>query len=269
MKKFSVPAALTLPALFTACAAPGPVVPIAPSVEVSQFQSKVITPVSIQFEGKVSIKNEMRGPLTIQRVDFGANLHDSPLFTDTFSELEPMRSRATQTVTLPFEVPMSTILDQAEDVLAEEAVRVSLHGTVFPEGFAPIPFESTVVIPMPRMPEVSIDGVEGSPLDGEFTVLLKVKNTNRFPVTFNAIDTYLNLNGKRHDLLCTDSLSQIQPGQACRVPLTMRKTRGKSLSMLVSVAKNQSADFTVGGSISCDTPHGLVLLPVELSSTAN
>lgn len=252
----------------SACAARGPVIPVPPTVCVSHFNSTLITPESITFEGEVVIQNEMRGPLGIQRVDFAADLHDTPYLAETFTALQPMRSRATQTVTLPFEIPMSAIVNQVEDVLAEESIRVTLHGNVYPDGFAAIPFEATVVIPPPKMPEVAIDGVDGNPLDGAFTVYLRVKNTNRFTLGFHAIDTFLTLNDKKYDLLRADSISTIAPGTACRVGLTMRQTRGKTLSMLVNVAKNQSADFTIGGSICCDTPHGLIQLPVALSSTA-
>ncbi|MCI0652079.1 MAG: hypothetical protein L0Z55_09360 [Planctomycetes bacterium] len=263
--RFSIFVALSL--LSSACAANGPIVPMPPSVCVAQFKPTLITPEAIWFEGKVQIQNQMRGPLRVQKVDYTADLHDKPIHQECFSALEPMRSRGTQTVTLPFKIPMSAIVNQVEDVLAEESIRVGFYGSVFPEGFPAIPFEATVVIPPPKMPEVSIDGVLGDPLDGEFTVFLRVKNKNSFALAFQAIDTMLTLNGKKYDLLRADDVSTVGPGGSCRVGLTMRQTRGKALSMLVNVVKNQSAEFAVGGSISCDTPHGLIQLPIALSAT--
>lgn len=268
MKVSIVSALLALSGAFSACASPprGPVVPAPPSVAVTRFQSNLITPDVIRFDARIEISNRMRAPLDIERVDYGADLHDKPLFEESFAELHPMRSRGKQWVNLPFQVSMKDVTNQIEDVLAEEGIRVAFRGTVYPVGFGPIPFEATRVIPVPRLPEVAIDGVQGSPLDGEFTVFLRVRNTNEFPMAFDDVDTFLSLNGKRYDLLRTESFSEMAPGGSGRVALTMHQTRGKGLSMVVNVVKHGAASFTVGGSISCRTPYGVILLPLDLSA---
>src|SRR5262249_6225787 len=102
--------------------------------------------------------------------------------------------------------------------------------------------------------------------EGEFTVRLRVENPNSFPLTFQSVDSYLNLNGKRYGLLKSESFSHVPPGGSGCIALTMRQTRGKGLSMLVNVAKNQSTDFSVVGLLQCQTPHGLFHVPVEVGS---
>ena len=47
----------------------------------------------------------------------------------------------------------------------------------------------------------------------------------------------------------------------------MRHNRAKGIGMIVNMAKNQSTEFAVGGQLSCQTPHGMFCLPVELSSS--
>jgi LEA14-like dessication related protein len=266
MASHYVAATLALSALLSSCAS-GPVVPMPPSVRVVDFNSTVITPDAIKFVAKVAIENEMRGPLEIQRVDFGADLHDSRLFDDSFSKVRPMNSRSTTTLTLPFQVAMTDIGDRIEDVVAEEAVRVTLHGTVYPVGFEPIPFVAEKVIPMPRVPNVALAGTRGNPLEGEFTVFLDVENTNHFPISCGSVETFLKLNGKRYDLMRTEGFSNLRAGATGRVALTMRATRAKGLSMIINVAKNHGADFAIAGQMSCQTPHGLILLPVDLSGS--
>src|SRR5688572_9007870 len=83
---------------YSACATPGPVEPVAPCVEVRHFESTLITPEAIQFVGRVVIVNQMNGPLEIEKVDYGAELHDQPIVSSTFAELQAMRSHSTQTV---------------------------------------------------------------------------------------------------------------------------------------------------------------------------
>jgi LEA14-like dessication related protein len=266
MKHLSVAAALALAALTSSCES-GPVVRLAPTVEVVSFNSTLITPDAIQFVAKVAIENEMRDTLEIQKVDWGADLHDQPLFDESFAEVKPMRSRSTTTLTLPFQIVMSDIAKQVEDVAAEESVRVTFRGTVVPVGFGPINFVAEKVLPIPRAPHLSLAGTRGNPMAGEFTVLLDVENTNHFPVAFGSVETFLRLNGKKYDLLRTESFTDLPAHGRGRIALTMRHSHGKGISMLINVAKNQSAEFSVGGKLSCETPHGTLLLPVELGSS--
>ena len=259
--------ALLLPAL-CACASSGPVVPTPPDVEVSSYGSELITPAVIRFGAEVVIRNRMRGPLEIERVDYAVDLQGALLFEDSFAALHPMGSRGTQTVTLPFQVAMEDIVDRLEGVLIEESLRVTFHGTVHPVGFAPIPFAAEQTLPCPRLPEVELAGVHGNPLDGAFTVFVQVRNRNGFPVTVAEVDTYLVLNGNRYELLRTDACSELPPSGAGRLALTMVHTRGKGLGAIISVARKGIEDFSVGGSIACGTPYGLLYLPLELKSTS-
>jgi LEA14-like dessication related protein len=243
----------------------GPDVPTPPCVEV-HFDSTVIAPDCLQFVGKVHMTNSMRAPLQVERVDYAAELHDKPLRTDSYAELQPIPGRGWQTVTLPIRVSRAELGDQLEDVLAEEAVRVTLRGTVYPIGFDPIPFCSTKVVPIPHIPIVSFDGASGRLMDGQFTVRLCVHNTNTFPLTFESVESFLSLNGKRYDLLRSECFDQIAPGATGRIALTMNQTRGKSLSVLVNIAKHAAVNFVVGGTIECRTPHGLFRVPLDVSS---
>lgn len=254
-------AALTL---LAGCAS-GPVVPAPPRVEV-RLQSTVVTPEVIRFVGKVVIRNVCGAPQNIERVDYGADLHDAPLFSSSFAELHPMNPWATQTVTLPFQVAMKDVVDQVEDVLAEESVRVTLTGTVVPVGWQPIDFRATKVIPIPRLPEVAYEGSHGDPFrDGEFTVYLRVRNVNDFPITRGQVKTWLRLNGRKYELLRTSSFERLGPGEGGRIALTMKKTRGKGISAIVNVLKNRAAEVAVGGAMTFRTPHGLFHLPIEIS----
>ncbi len=268
MKKTPRAALLLHAFALCACASSGPVVPEPPSVEVAGYGSELITPNAIQFGAQVLIHNRMRGPLEIERVDYAVDLQGDPLFEDSFAELHPMGSRVTQTVTLPFQVGMGDVLDRVEGVLIEDSVRVTFRGTVHPVGFAPIPFAAEQTLPIPRLPEVELEGVQGNPLDGALTVLVKVRNRNAFPLGIEAVDTYLDLNGHRYELLRNDACRELPPRGTGQLALTMTNTRGKGLGALISVAKNGTADLALGGSLSCRTPYGLFYVPLELRSAS-
>ena len=261
-------ALLALLSLMAGACSSAPVIPIAPTVEVSQFAPMLITPDAISFQAKVVINNQMRGDLNIAKVDWKADLHDNPVVNDSFNRLKPMRARGQQTVTLPFKISMKDIMSQAVDVLAEEAIRVNFRGSVHPIGFDPVPFEASRTIPLPKIPTVSIKGVDGTPLQGVFTVFLGVTNNNDFSMTLQSVDSFLKINSKKYRLLRSENVSRIGPGQTGTVALTMKQSRGKGLSMAWNVIQSRGVpSFEIGGSFNCQTPHGLIQVPLKLSFT--
>jgi LEA14-like dessication related protein len=258
---------LTLPVLFLAsCAARGPVVPTPPSVQFTQFDSLVITPEVIKFQVKLLIRNQMNAGLDLQKIDYGAAVHDEPVFTETFVQLYPIKGNGQEVVTFPFQIAMKDVVNRPVDVLAEQAIKVSFRGQVYPVGFAPVPFEMTKNIPLPKVPAVTLEGTRGSPADRVFTVLLRIENTNTFPLNIKSIDSYLELNGTRYSLLRTQGSTEIRPSSAETVPLTMEQSNGKTLSMVLNMVQSRSVQFAVGGQISCQTPYGLIFIPLKVNA---
>jgi LEA14-like dessication related protein len=132
-------------------------------------------------------------------------------------------------------------------------------------GFAPIPFRLTKSIPLPKIPDVTIERTEGSPLR-TFTVFLKVKNINAFPLNIKSINSYIELNGTKYSLLRTQESTEIKPGSAETVSLKMEMSTGKTLGLALNAALSSTPQFTIGGDISCQTPYGLVYVPLKLNS---
>jgi LEA14-like dessication related protein len=252
--------------LLAGCAAKGSVVPTPPSVQFTQFDSLVITPEAIKFQVKLLIRNRMRAGLDLQKIDYRVDLHDKPLFADSFAQLHPIKGNGREVVTFPFQIAMKDVGNRAVDVLAEEAIRVSFRGQVYPVGFDSIPFEMTKTIPLPRIPTITLEGTRGSPSDRIFTVLLRVANTNSFPLNIKSINSYLELNGTRYGLLRTQGITEIQPGSAETIPLTMEQSTAKTLSMILNVGQSGSLQFALGGDIRCQTPYGLIFVPLRLTA---
>lgn len=260
---------MTLMVSFLAgCATRGPVVPIAPSARVMQFDSLLFTPDFIKFQAVLLINNQMDEKLNIQKIDWGADVNDKPVFTESFTQLKTMSRNGQETVTFPFQIAVKEIKSQGVDILADETIKVSFRGLVYPAGdfgFGPIPFTMTKSIPLPKAPAISVEGTEGSPLK-VFTVLLKVKNTNPFPMTITSMKSYLELNGTKYDLLKTEGSTEIKPGASETIALKMEQTTGKKLSLALNIATSSSLDFNVGGEINCQTPYGLFSIPLKLRS---
>ena len=260
-------AAAPLALLLAGCASHGPLIPAPPTVRVTEIEALLVTPQEIEFQAQVEIENRMGARLEFTKVDWGVDLHDRPIFTECFTELNPLRARGRNTVTFPFRIVMSDILDRAVDVLAEEGLRLKFRGEVFPVGFAPVPFCGTRTFPLPRPPLVTVEGAQGSLLEGVFTVFLGVKNPNRFPLIIEGADTYLSINGTRYGLLRKCGAAEAPPGGSARVALTLEVSAAKTLSAILNLTRSRAPRLAVGGSFTCRAPFTVINVPVELELT--
>jgi len=270
MPRFLRPLALFAAAaalLLAGCASQETVVMAPPEVRVSWFNSTVIRPELVKFEAKIVIDNNSSSALDFDRVDYAVDLLDTELFTDSFADLLRTKGRGHQTVTFPFQIAMKDILDQHIGVLAEGGVRVTFRGTVYPaasSGWQPLDFAQTILIPLPKIPEVAFVGADGVPLSELFRIHLRVRNTNLFPLTVSSIDSYLRINQQRYALLYSEQSVELAPGGSGLVTLRMEQTPGKTLSMALSTLQSPNPSFSVGGTIECRSPYGWIIIPVEV-----
>ena len=238
-----------------------------PTVEVGSIRSTVITPHFIQFEAQIVIRNRMHETLEYDRVDYAVDLYDTELSDFSWDGLDPGRPGGRQTVTFRFAVEMEDIAAQTVDLLAEGNLRVGFRGIVLPlpsSGVGPMPFRDVVIIPIPKIPAVSLARAQGNPFGSSFRVYLDVRNRNDFTLSVHSVESYVEINDRRYDLLHTVGGSDIGPDQTGSVELVMENTVGKSLSMILNVLQSEEPEYRVGGTIIARTPYGWVYIPVEV-----
>lgn len=254
--------------ILAGCASRGPEVVGPPTVEVTQLESTLLTPDILKFEAKIVINNRTRDSMEFDRVDYAVDLFDTQLFTSSFSDLLRTKSGGEQTVTFPFQVAMEDIMDSAPELLAEERVRVSFRGRVFPDtssGYGSMPFAGTTELPIPRIPAVSFAGTEGLPSSDGFRIRLRVQNPNPFAIAVTQVDSYMDLNDQRYTLVHSTEESVIEANGAGTVVLQMENTTGTALSMILNTVQARQARINVGGSVTGRSPYGWVYIPVEVS----
>jgi hypothetical protein len=253
--------------ILTTCASQAPVVMRPPSVEVTQLKSTLITPQIVKFEAKIVIQNNSNATMGYEGVDYAVDLFENELFTESFNRLNRTRSGQSNTVTFPFQIAMQDILDQAVDLLAEGSLKVTFRGEVFPDrslGFAAVPFEDTISIPIPEIPEVTLLGTEGVPFSEVFRLRFNVKNTNVFAISIDTVDSFIEINKKKYELLHSIEAKDIEPEESEVLELQMENTPGKTLSMVLNIlGSGDKTKFNVGGEIICNTPYGWIYIPLS------
>jgi ribosomal protein S11 len=262
-------AALSL--LILGCASQGPVVATPPTVQVRGLKSLSFTPDLVKFEAKILIRNNMSVALDFDRVDWAVDLFDNELFAES-SGLKRTDGNDNQTVAFSFQIAMDDIAKQVVDVVSEESVRVTFRGEVYPAGtfgFAAIPFTNTITIPIPRVPDVTLLGVQGVPFSDSFAMSFRIRNTNSFTFSVDTVQTFLEINKKKYSLLHTAQATEMQPGESGTVTLRMENTPGKTLGMALNLAQSQDKKFALTGTIRCGTPYGWFIFPIRLEGNLN
>ena len=254
--------------LVGACASqpPGPMVDVQPTVSVSSFQSTSFSPTLVKYEARVLIHNNAPTDIEFRGVDYGVDLFDTELFTDS-TAVRKMHANGDQTVSFPFQIAVKDIQDQGIDVMSEQSIRVTFRGELFTArryGLDPVPFTSTVTVPLPRVPDVAYLGSEGDPLTDAWRLHFSVTNANSFPVTLNSVRTFLVLNGKKYSMVHTHGQTDLQPGVATPVDLQMEASPGKALSMALNLAANRSLHWNLTGQVTCSTQYGWIYIPLDL-----
>ena len=253
--------------LLVGCASQGPIVSTPPTVTVSSFQSTSFSPTLAKFVAKILIHNNAEEEIEFRRADYAVDLFDTELFTDSFSGMKRTRGNGDQTVTFPFQIAMEDIASQGIDLLSEQSLRVTFRGNVHTAaryGMDPVPFTAMVTVPIPRMPEVTYVGTEGEALSDAWRLNFTVRNPNSFPFTLTSVKTFLILNGKRYSLLHTHGATEVGPAETVPVALQMETSPGKALSMALNLATNRNLRFNITGMVTCTTPYGLILIPLNL-----
>jgi LEA14-like dessication related protein len=256
--------------LLAGCASRGPVAVKPPTVGVNYFNSTLITPEVVHLKAKILIQNRGKDTLDFDRVDYAVDLFGEELFNDSFDRMKKTSKRGSQTVTFPFQIAMSDILDQGIAALVEERVDITFRGIVYPDtgsGFSPLSFRKTISIPVPKIPNIIFSGAQGVPFGKQFALKLKVRNTNVFPVAVSEIDTYMEINEVKYRLLQTKEETFLDPNSWKILTLRMENTTGKTVSMILNTIQSPVPDFQLGGVIKCKSPYGWIVIPMELQIT--
>lgn len=253
--------------LVSSCAHQGSLIPRPPSVKFIQFDSLQITPAVVKFKTKLKLINHMPVPLLPADINYAVDLNGTELFRDTFQGAQKIGSRGHQIVTVPFQIKLADLIESVTEIAEEQTVRITFRGEVKlgnTLGLGSIPFSMTKTMPIPRFPSVRILRTQGVPLvDRHFKVVLGVKNNNAFAINIQSIKTYVELNGKKYDLISSSSLTNIDGQTETPVELVMTSSVMKGLGMAFNIISNQQADFNIGGHLDLHTPYGNIYLPVS------
>ncbi|MGA2481152.1 MAG: LEA type 2 family protein [Spirochaetia bacterium] len=272
MKRYPIVSlACGLLVLLAGCASQeGPVEGKAPTVSVSEFTSVSFTPKLMKFQAKVLVGNTMASRLDLSKVDYAVDLYDEQLFVDSFNGVKPVNAEGTETVTFPFQIAMADLMAQAPALLAEGNLRVTFRGqllTAAKYDIDPIPFQQSLTIPIPRVPDVVYTGSQGEPFSSSFRLNFQVTNTNSFPFTLTDAKTFLEINEHRYSLLRTRDSVEVKPGETATVTLRMENAPGKALGMALDLIQHPNPEFDITGSVTFDTPYGWIYIPLSLRET--
>ncbi len=261
---FVLSAALAL-AILTGCASmPKVLEPMSPTLTFKKFNSVAITPQGVKFEVDMEIKNNMPITLPVSRMDYTFEINHKPLVTGSYDRFDVFSGRHRQVVSFPFILTWENLVAQVVSKSKNASYQAAFSGTLFINTdlpFREIPFRIEKARPVPQLPLLSFYRTEGSPFGDHFTILLKLKNGNTFPITLAQADTRMHMNNQVYTLVQGQSEMVCGAGESQVISLLMTNTLGKGISMLANALINRKAEIAVDGDIIFSTPFGDLHVP--------
>ena len=245
----------------------GPMVTVEPGAKLATLKTVSFSPTLVKYQSSLVIHNNADVDLNLDRIDWSVDLCDAELFTDVSKNLKRTRAGGDLVVPFNFQVATSDIADQGFDLYSEQELRVTVRGEVSPArrcGLDPVPFTATLSVPLPRVPDVTYLGSDGDPLTDKWRLHFTVTNRSSFPITLASVKTFVELNNEKYSLVHTKGVTDLAPGVATPVDLQMENSPAQALSMVLNLATNRNLRMNLTGQITCTSPYGQILVPLDL-----
>ena len=173
----------------------------------------------------LDIRNPNPLGLSMKGLTYQLDLEDETFFSGNHDERLRIGANDSSRLTLPFTFGYADVVDSLSALRGNEQINYRISGKA---KFGPftVPYEHTGTLPVPTVPEVSLQSLKVERLTfsgAELALGIRVKNANRFPIRFNSLDYQLELGGSSVLNGRTSKPFAVEPDQAgiLRLPLTL------------------------------------------------
>jgi len=108
-------------------------------------------------------------------------------------------AKSTEIVQIPVQIDYSSFFSSVADILQKDELEYDLTGSIGKYGMD-IPFQSKGKIPVPKLPQISINRVDVESVSfkgASLVVVLDMINKNSFPVELKGLDYAIQLGGRK------------------------------------------------------------------------
>lgn len=221
------------------------------------------------FEGTVLFNLRIDNPnpigFLLERVSYDLKLDDKDFIAGVLDQGINLRANGSEPFQLPVTVNFMKLFQNVSDFVKKDEVPYDLSGTFNIYMFT-IPFRARGKLPVPRIPEISLQNIDVKELSLNGVNLLcnvKLKNPNDFTIGLSGLKYGLSLGDK--ELLSGETAEQRSIGKKGQtilsIPLHLNIVElGQTLYK--NISRKKSTSYTLQGSMTFDVPSiGLKSIP--------
>jgi LEA14-like dessication related protein len=166
-----------------------------PEVSLADVRVTGMSLSSAQLAFDVEVKNPNPLGISLQGLSYALALQEKPLFNGTLQNRLSIGANATSRVTLPFNLRYEDLFGSLTALRDQHELHYTISGEA-DFGLFRLPYSKSGTLPLPRLPEVSVEGLRINKLGltgTELALALKVGNSNNFPLRLNGLSYDLKL----------------------------------------------------------------------------
>ncbi len=225
-----------------------------------------LTGATLAFD--LDVRNPNPLGISMQGFTYRLDLGGETLLKGTEDRKLHVGANRTSQVTVPLSLEFDKVYKLLASLKGKDTVQYHVSGDA-KFGLFSVPYDKTGTLPLPQLPEVSLQGVRVQQLTmsgAQLALDLRVKNANRFPIRFSGLDYQLKLGDAPLVQGQSSQAFAVEPNQSgtLRLPINISYSR---MADLTHALQGGSLPVSVTGSIKIPAGDRSVTVPYSWSGT--
>ncbi|SCZ64095.1 LEA type 2 family protein [Thiohalomonas denitrificans] len=238
-----------------------------PQVDLRDVQVVAMSLADAQLAFDFDVRNPNPIGISMRDLSYRLELADKIFTSGSLGERLRIGANQQSRLTLPLTLRYSDVLDSLAELGRSDALEYRISGKA-DFGLFAIPYSQSGSVPLPRLPDVSVQSlrVENLSLSGaQLRVDLRMINTNRFPIRFNGLDYQVKLGDA--SVLNGESAQpfSLEPNRTGTLPLRLKLDYGQIANVTQAIREGRSLPVAFTGNLKVPGASGEVTLPYRWS----
>lgn len=245
-----------------------------PKVQMKRMSVAGVDFQQARMEAELGVTNQLPVAIHVARIDWNVSVDTLQLVAGQISEKVELPPATEMAVKIPFAMRFDDLYRIAESYRDKDDAPYKLSGTLHvdnPAGqpFA-IPFSQSGTFPVLKVPQVELAKVElkGVSFSGaDVRLALNVKNPNAQAINVQSLDYTITLAGAQVATGNLPSPLDLPAKGTGSFGTDIKLSFSKAAAAMEAIKKASNADYSIGGTLSANTPWGQVATPFTKSGT--
>lgn len=211
----------------------------------------------------LDVRNPNPLGISMQGLSYKLELEDKTFFEGSHDDGLRIGANDKSRLTIPVKLGYKEVLGSIDALRGNKDVKYRISGKAKFGPFA-VPYEHVGTLPVPQLPEVSLDSlrVEKVTFSGAQLALgLRVKNANRFPIRFNGLDYRLKLGDASVLKGQSSQTFSVDPNRSGTLRLPVSLDYGQMAGLVQTLRQGSSLPVAFSGNVKVPGGKGDITLP--------